>query len=431
MNAFSEGVQEGATSQEYPASVGQGKPNLVKRTSEQTIQNPFLRNRLGNPSAQNLGSSRDINPFTKKPISLSKESSVSDVTETDADVDALLSQCQILPDSRLSKDIEYLYDHLRVRSIVKQFYPIALSPNSESFYYHSSIVADCLLKLDQLEDAESVISKVKRIHNTASAEADSLPGDSPVQIPTSKSGLPILLSVVENEITIKKGREPYDAFSSLLNELWELHSSQQVTRVDELVFRVEQVICSLLMKRCDVESLMSFLSCWLRKHVQAGHSYTPLHFLALRIYAMYRDVSRIGELKSMYLQSLKGDDRPFFAKFIDGVLAGIQGRFTEACGLYENVARGSSVPDLATSAAVNAAVCFYLGNEAEKAARTLEQVIFHDPVNGFRSDVVRNLVSVYNELYAPKESERKRRSLYLLSLKYQVELLTGSDFGIA
>ena len=61
------------------------------------------------------------------------------------------------------------------------------------------------------------------------------------------------------------------------------------------------------------------------------------------------------------------------------------------------------VPDLATSAAVNAAVCFYLGNEAEKAARTLEQVIFHDPVSGFRSDVVRNLVSVYNELYAPKE----------------------------
>lgn len=59
------------------------------------------------------------------------------MTETDADVDALLSQCQILPDSRLSKDIEYLYDHLRVRSIVKQFYPIALSPNSESFYYHS------------------------------------------------------------------------------------------------------------------------------------------------------------------------------------------------------------------------------------------------------------------------------------------------------
>lgn len=91
---------------------------------------------------------------------------------------------------------------------------------------------------------------MKRIHNTASAEADSLPGDSPVQIPTSKSGLPILLSVVENEITIKKGREPYDAFSSLLNELWDLHSSQQVTRVDELVFRVEQDICSLLMKRC-------------------------------------------------------------------------------------------------------------------------------------------------------------------------------------
>ena len=158
---------------------------------------------------------------------------------------------------------------------------------------------------------------------------------------------------------------------------------------------------------------MSFLSCWLRKHVQAGHSYTPLHFLALRIYAMYRDVFRIGELKSMYLQSLKGDDRPFFAKVIDGVLAGIQGRFTEACGLFESVARGSSlerlrtlrgrVPDLATSAAVNAAVCFYLGNEAEKAARTVEQVSFHDPVNGFRSDVVRNLVSVYNELYAPKE----------------------------
>ena len=54
MNAFSEGVQEGATNQEYPASVGQGKPSmsldwgcdsldLVRRTSEQTIQNPFLR----------------------------------------------------------------------------------------------------------------------------------------------------------------------------------------------------------------------------------------------------------------------------------------------------------------------------------------------------------------------------------------------------
>ena len=91
---------------------------------------------------------------------------------------------------------------------------------------------------------------MKRIHNNSSSEADSLPGDSPVQIAVSKSGLPILLSIVENEITIKKGREPYDAFTSLLNELWELSSSLQMTRVDDLVFRVEQDICSLLMKRC-------------------------------------------------------------------------------------------------------------------------------------------------------------------------------------
>ena len=61
------------------------------------------------------------------------------------------------------------------------------------------------------------------------------------------------------------------------------------------------------------------------------------------------------------------------------------------------------MPELATSAAVNAAVCLYLGNELEKAASTLEQAIFRDPVNGFCSDVVRNLVSIYNELYAPRE----------------------------
>ena len=70
------------------------------------------------------------------------------MTDTDADVDAFLSKCQILPDSRQSKDIEYLYDHLRVRSIVRQFYPIAISPSSESFYYHSVFVdltVDCSL----------------------------------------------------------------------------------------------------------------------------------------------------------------------------------------------------------------------------------------------------------------------------------------------
>ena len=165
---------------------------------------------------------------------------------------------------------------------------------------------------------------------------------------------------------------------------------------------------------------MSFLSCWLQKHVQIGQSYSPLHFLALRVFALYRDVSRIGELKSTYLRSLKGEDRPYFAKFIDGVLAGIQGRFTEACGLYESVARSSSleklgtlrdrVPDVATSAAVNAAVCFYLSNEVEKAVTTLEQAIFRDPVSGFSSDVVRNLVSVYNELYAPRERFGCKRS---------------------
>ena len=87
---------------------------------------------------------------------------------------------------------------------------------------------------------------------------------------------------------------------------------------------------------------MSFLSRWVEKHVQIGQLYSPLHFLALRVFALYRDVSRIGELKSTYLQSLKGEDLPLFAKFIDGVLAGIQGRFTDACVLYESVARGSS-----------------------------------------------------------------------------------------
>ena len=275
---------------------------------------------------------------------------------------------------------------------------------------------------------------MKRVHNNSIAEADSLPGDSPVQIALSKSGLPILLSIVENEITIKKGREPFDEFTSLLNELWELRSSLQVMRVDDLVFRVEQDICSLLMKRCafsrghslagDVESLMSFLSCWLQKHVQIGQSYSPLHFLALRVFTLYRDVSRIGELKSTYLQSLKGDDHPFFVKFIDGVLAGVQGRFTEACGLYESVASSSSwermailrdrIPELATSAAVNAAVCFYLGNEVEKAATTLERAIFRDPVSGFSSDVVRNLVSVYNELHARKERSRCKGSVIVV-----------------
>ena len=79
----------------------------------------------------------------------------------------------------------------------------------------------------------------------------------------------------------------------------------------------------------------------------------------------------------------------------------VEGQIRGIIGMLENDAYCNDI--LIQSAAVNAAVCFYLGNEAEKAARTLEQVIFHDPVNGFRSDVVRNLVSVYNELYAPKE----------------------------
>ena len=91
---------------------------------------------------------------------------------------------------------------------------------------------------------------MKRMYSTSTAEADSLPGDSPSQIALTKSGLPILLSIVENEITFKKGREPFDAFVALLSDLWELRSAQQPLDVDDLVFRVEQDICSLLMKRC-------------------------------------------------------------------------------------------------------------------------------------------------------------------------------------
>ena len=55
------------------------------------------------------------------------------------------------------------------------------------------------------------------------------------------------------------------------------------------------------------------------------------------------------------------------------------------------------------SASLNASACYYHRNDLTQAMNTLESLILRDPINGFDSSVLSNLICVYNELYIPEE----------------------------
>lgn len=212
-----------------------------------------------------------INPFTRKPVALSKglliflfscTDSIEIYKSNDDDVlKDLVGKCQVLPEEVNLGDIDSLYAHQMVKSIVAHFYPLdsSLERNNSMFFIQQSvcswllcklkaIVADALLKLNRLQEARSVVEKaISRVSDSPNSEVGSLPGEIPTPVGVRSSEFSNLLSILDCEISTLEGKQPLTQLYTLLEELWSFPSKDT-----NLIFRVENDICSILLKNCQV-----------------------------------------------------------------------------------------------------------------------------------------------------------------------------------
>ena len=93
-----------------------------------------------------------VNPFTRKPVALSKglfvllllsfvESTELYKSTDDNALKDFVGRCEVLPEEVNLEDIDSLYEHQMIRSIVDHFYPIALSleTSNKKFFVHQSV----------------------------------------------------------------------------------------------------------------------------------------------------------------------------------------------------------------------------------------------------------------------------------------------------
>ncbi|KNB41545.1 hypothetical protein JH06_5193 [Blastocystis sp. subtype 4] len=364
-----------------------------------------------------------VNPFTRKPVALSKESTELYKSTDDNALKDFVGRCEVLPEEVNLEDIDSLYEHQMIRSIVDHFYPISLSletSNKKFFIHQSAIVADALFKLQRFQEARVVVEKALAVPTDSPAsEVDSLPGEVSTPVNDKDTEFSMLLSILNCEISISEGKVPLTQLYTLLEELG---SGSLIDT--HLIFRIQKDICTILLKEYDYDSLCCLLNEWMNRQ---SSEYCSLYLLAICIFGSEGDSKRLEEMKKRFSDS--NDDFPV-VHLIDGVLDSMKGEMKSALEHFERTINSSMIPELICAASLNASACYYHSNDLTQAVNTLESLILRDPVNCFDSSVLSNLICVYNELYIPEECELKCRALFSLSQQYHLERYTQKDFGL-
>ena len=83
------------------------------------------------------------------------------------------------------------------------------------------------------------------------SEVDSLPGEEHSVLLTNEGGIPYLLLIVQNEISMKENHFPVNALHELLEQLWKQHSIiPKLSEIEwsDLVYRIERDLCACWMQ---------------------------------------------------------------------------------------------------------------------------------------------------------------------------------------